>query len=574
MSEQNISMATSFSIFGVLIAAVFFINAGANANKLYFLGVIACILLVVVLLFIRKKLLFSIYYKRFINNWGKKEERKRNMNYLKNFFNMIQKKEAFFLDDQTWTDLNMDEVFGTIDRTITSPGEETLYSILRNIKLSEEPLLLRDKVINLFQSNEKIREEVAIELISVGRRKENEVPNLLWKELNVSTKYRPIFITFTLALLASAIGAVLLRSVTAIFLLMMVMVINNILHLKFKKDIGLYVSSLSYLGAIIKAAQKISNIETEELKEYKEILKEESKKVESLIKGAADLNRSEGVDLLADYFYATLLVEERRFFSALNYIKKYNEELRQLYLCIGELDALMTVASYRDGLTIYSKPEFKQEGKLFQAEDLIHPLLEKAVSNSINLDEKGIILTGSNMSGKSTFLRTLGVNAVLAQSIYTCRARSYKASFFKVMSSISPEDNLSGGKSYYFREAEALHRIIKECGEEHPLLCIIDEIFRGTNPLERVNASAEILAYIEKHNTLTIVATHDLELTEMLKDRYLCYYFSEDINEEGLVFDYKLKQGVSNTRNAVRLLKYLGYPEEIIEKTNERISNF
>ena len=176
------------------------------------------------------------------------------------------------------------------------------------------------------------------------------------------------------------------------------------------------------------------------------------------------------------------------------------------------------------------------------------------------------------MSGKSTFLRTIGLNALLAQTIYTCAAKSYKTSFFKIMTSISPEDNISSGKSYYFREAEALKRIISECSEDRPVLCIIDEIFRGTNPVERVNASAEILNYINKHNTLTLVATHDLELTEILKDEYLCCYFSEDINSDGLQFDYKLKYGICRTRNAVKLLKYLEYPEEIIQKTNERLA--
>ena len=240
-------------------------------------------------------------------------------------------------------------------------------------------------------------------------------------------------------------------------------------------------------------------------------------------------------------------------------------------MTIGEIDALLSVASYKNGLKSYSYPQFIDEGKYFQVKDIVHPLIEEAVANSVFMDNSGIVLTGSNMSGKSTFLRTIGVNAVLAQSIYLTTASFYKASFFKVMSSISPEDNIMGGKSYYFREAEALLRIIDEGAEDYPLLCIIDEIFRGTNPIERINASVEILNYLEKSNGLAIVATHDLELCEMVKEKFQMFYFCEDINEEGLSFDYKLKSGVCKTRNAVKLLKYLDYPEEIIESTNKRI---
>ena len=97
------------------------------------------------------------------------------------------------------------------------------------------------------------------------------------------------------------------------------------------------------------------------------------------------------------------------------------------------------------------------------------------------------------------------------------------------------------------------------------------EIFRGTNPVERISSSAEILSYINERNAIAIVATHDRELTDMLKDEYEFYYFSEDIDDNtGLSFDYKLKKGVSKTRNAIRLLEYIGYPNEIIQKSYKR----
>ncbi len=175
------------------------------------------------------------------------------------------------------------------------------------------------------------------------------------------------------------------------------------------------------------------------------------------------------------------------------------------------------------------------------------------------------------MSGKSTFLRMLGINIVFAQSFNFVLAENYEASFFNVVSSISPSDDVNAGKSYYMAEAESILRIIKATEKPLPIFCAIDEIFRGTNPVERIASSAEILKYINSKKAISIVATHDRELADILKDYYDFFYFSEDVNNsEGLSFDYKLKQGVSQTKNAIKLLKYIGYPDEIIENSFER----
>ena len=119
-------------------------------------------------------------------------------------------------------------------------------------------------------------------------------------------------------------------------------------------------------------------------------------------------------------------------------------------------------------------------------------------------------------------------------------------------------------------EAEALLRIIKALELNIPVFCPIDEIFRGTNPIERISASAEILKYINSKKSISIVATHDRELTEILKDNYEFFYFSEKVDNAGLKFDYKLKKGISKTRNAIKLLDFIGYPKEIIKSSYER----
>ena len=175
------------------------------------------------------------------------------------------------------------------------------------------------------------------------------------------------------------------------------------------------------------------------------------------------------------------------------------------------------------------------------------------------------------MSGKSTFLRMMGVNIIFAQSFYFVLAKEYSAPFFNIVSSISPNDDLTKGKSFFMAEVESILRIIKALEKDVPVFCPIDEIFRGTNPIERIAMSAEILTYLNNGKTISIVATHDRELTDILKENYDFYYFSENVDtNRGLSFDYKIKKGISQTRNAIKLLEYMGYPSEIIDRSYKR----
>lgn len=574
MNEDSISMTCAALSFFALIAAFIFGGIAANTkNPYYILGVVASFLLLFIITYIKGRLINVVNYRHFKEHWGNFEKRKRNFKSTQKFFELTRKEDDnFSIDDQTWSDLNMDELFQLIDRTVTSPGEEMLYKILREPELKEDGLLERNKVIKLFKDNPEIREKIGMELVKLGRMKDNGVYSIITKDFNVNYKYKYLFNFLAAAFLVSILTIPVFK-LKFIIIAGALFLANSLQHNKFKKDVESYINSLGYLNGIINTAKNISKINNDGIKHYTEILQRTSKGSSIIIKETAGLQASDGMrDPIIDLLYSVFLIEERKFFSSINDIKKYRDDLKELYKTLGELDALMSVASFREWIgDEYTEPQFINEENTIEAEEVYHPLVKDAVANSITLENKGIILTGTNMSGKSTFLRTIGVNALLAQTIYTCSAKSYKTSFFKIMTSISPEDNISSGKSYYFREAEALKRIINECGDE-PVLCIVDEIFRGTNPVERVNAAAEILNYISRHNTLTLVATHDLELTEILADKYSCYYFTEDINEEGLNFDYKIKEGVCKNRNAIKLLKYLEYPEEIIQKTNQRLS--
>ena len=185
-----------------------------------------------------------------------------------------------------------------------------------------------------------------------------------------------------------------------------------------------------------------------------------------------------------------------------------------------------------------------------------------------------VLLTGSNASGKSTFLKTVAINQILSQTVYTALAKSFETTFFNVMSSMALKDDIIGGQSYYIVEIRSLKRIIERMNEEVPLLVFIDEVLKGTNTLERIAASSRILLSLATSKSLCFAATHDIELTFILENYYKNYHFEEQVSENEVIFDYTLRDGRAVTRNAIKLLSILGYPDEIIESATQMAQNY
>ena len=172
------------------------------------------------------------------------------------------------------------------------------------------------------------------------------------------------------------------------------------------------------------------------------------------------------------------------------------------------------------------------------------------------------------MSGKSTLLRTVGITIVLAQTINTCLAASYDAPVLRVRSLMGRADDLIAGKSNYLVEASTIVEMLAAAGGP-PHLFLFDELFRGTNTIERIAAGAAVLLYLAGEAGrpgahIVIVATHDGELVDLLEGRYAPAHLSDSIGPDGLAFDYQLRQGPATTRNAIALLKLSGAPDLVV----------
>ena len=146
------------------------------------------------------------------------------------------------------------------------------------------------------------------------------------------------------------------------------------------------------------------------------------------------------------------------------------------------------------------------------------------------------------------FLKTIAINTILAQTVHTCIAKDYCGSFMKVLTSMALRDNLAGGESYYMVEIRSLKRILEECEKPEPVLCIVDEVLRGTNTIERIAASSQILHSLAKPKVLAMAATHDIELSYVLEKEYDNYHLRKRFRKMMWYLTIKLRTGRAMTR--------------------------
>ncbi|MGL5354484.1 MAG: MutS-related protein [Clostridium sp.] len=485
----------------------------------------------------------------------------------------FKEKDFCNIDNQTASDLNIDDIFKNISICTSTPGEQMLYYILRTPKLNNEDLISRNKIIEYLSNNGDVRSNLQVIITSIGKQHKGNIFSLFNTKKIVPKGKQLIFSIVGSIGLASLLSVVFLGFRGLLFIFP-VFIVCQIIHHDSSKEIDDEITSIGYLGGLIYSANKLSKIQCPDLSEDLCELQDLLKPVKNIANKTFFISDNSGTDALVEYFNILLLSKIRSYYSLVNTIKNNRESLIKIYSIVGKLDAYISIASYRERLDDYTYPNFVDSDKYLKLTDAIHPLILDGIPNTIELNKKGIILTGSNMSGKSTFMRTIGTNILLSQTIYTSLCSEYSGSFFKILSSLSISDDVMEGKSYYLGECNSLLRILNSINDKTPAFCIIDEIFKGTNPIERIASSKEILKYIMNRNALSIVATHDLELAETCDSKYYsCYYFCEDVDaKKGLTFDFKLREGICNSGNALKLLAFLGYPDEIVNNARKRIS--
>ncbi|MBO7451627.1 MAG: hypothetical protein J6U54_14785 [Clostridiales bacterium] len=296
--------------------------------------------------------------------------------------------------------------------------------------------------------------------------------------------------------------------------------------------------------------------------------KKVSEGLESLAKACA-ITRFRSQPLLAIVLNCLCLYDCFCADKLVNWAEKYGVSLEGNIKNLGVIESLMS-ASMVEVISAHScVPTFacddqdSPKNAYFKGTDMLHPLLDpsKAVSNSITIDSKIALITGSNMSGKTTLIRTIGVNAVLSYMGANALASSLEIGRMRVVSSMRIVDSMKEEMSTFKAELVRISNIVNAGREGRPLLFLIDEIFRGTNSADRTSGAMTVLKILSSDKIIGLMTTHDYALCDQAKTELsnICYYhFSETYDDEGIYFDYKLKDGVSNISNAKYLMKLVG----------------
>ncbi|CAN5201408.1 hypothetical protein BH09MYX1_BH09MYX1_62630 [soil metagenome] len=244
---------------------------------------------------------------------------------------------------------------------------------------------------------------------------------------------------------------------------------------------------------------------------------------------------------------------------------RYGGTLRAAFEALGALEALSSFAASAFENPEYAWPEIDAE-PCFVADALAHPLLGKKtrVANDVVLEGKGkaLLVTGSNMSGKSTLMRAVGVNVVLALAGAPVCAKKMRLGVVRLATSMRVEDSLAEGTSHFYAELLRLKLIVDESAKG-PVLFLLDEILHGTNSHERILGARAVVRDLLEHGALGAVSTHDLGLSDMeaeTPEMVKNVHFEEQVEGDKMTFDYKLRRGVVQSSNALRLMKALGLP--------------
>ncbi|NIG55642.1 DNA mismatch repair protein MutS [Chitinophaga sp. Cy-1792] len=507
---------------------------------------------------------------RIRQQWGKPKEGPFHFSRIRSFLDVNSGNDFQVLSDQTKADIDFDEVFCFADRTLTPVGQQYLYDLMSKPGNDAARLQLLEQQVSFFTNNTTERETAQVLLTALQNNDAAYISSLLEDDI----PSRPSWYNMVKVSLAAMLLMLVLSPFYPFLLigLPIPLFFNVFLHYWNKNNTARFIRSVPQLAVLMEQAHNLSG---HQLPFNNTAAIESLQRMKTFRRKSLFINFGHGEsgdDLtkvfayLLEYLKAFLLVEFFAFYALVDELRKRKPDILVLFNYIGSIDTCISIASLRAGDTHSCTPDFLPVSRTLEATKVCHPPIPGCVPNDITVNGKSVLITGSNMSGKTTFLRTIALNIILAQTIHTCFATSFRTPFFRLFSSIRIDDSLQDGRSYYFQEVEVMHSLIREVTPSAQNFYILDEVFKGTNTVERIAAASAILSYLNKYNNIVFVSTHDIELSAMLSADYELYHFSETVSEGQLSFDHKLKTGQLTTRNAIKLLEISGYPKEIIDQ--------
>lgn len=482
------------------------------------------------------------------------------------------------IDDISALDLDIDSIFKKFNISLSGPGTQYLYYLLRNPEYEKENLELFEKRVSFFCKNKDKALKARAFFLGVGSLKKADFFDVLDYFDTVESKKTIKEITLLCLSLLSIVGLFFIPT-PSLIVLISIFVFSIIDYYQARGMIEPYVLCFAYIINILKEAKKIKVSDFPENEDEINRLYEICNSMKSFEKASflvTGSSRNTGAgnpfDILADYLKMLLHIDIIKFYQMLDVLKKNKDQIEEIYIIIGKLETYVTIASLREALPYYCIP---QKGEGISFENLYHPLIEEPVKNSLT-QKNSVLITGSNASGKSTFLKTVALNTIFSKTIHTCFADSFAVDDYHVLSSMSCKDDLNNKDSYFMVEIKALKRIFDYMKQypDNKVMCFVDELLRGTNTVERIAACTQILKHLKDDNVLCFAATHDIELTDLLSKDFANYHFEEEVRDNDIYFNYLLRDGKATSKNAIKLLSIMGFSDDIVQKAQNQAGVF
>ena len=467
-------------------------------------------------------------------------------------------------------------LFQAINRTCTHIGKQTLARWMQEHLTQKELIELRQQGVRDMSERNEFREEFRITgLVNHGKTSDEEEIRR-WSE-SPSNLLHATWVKLTLwgvpliniALLAGGLTGIC--SISWFGLMFMLFVIISFAVIKkatfVQQTYGEKLKTLnSYAKLIALARQQVwKSAEVQQLIERLNI--DGHSPAEALMQLSKELDRLDlrNNQLLYVILEGSIFFQLRQVVRIERWKERYGHHLMQWLETVGELDALCSLGTFAYNHPDYSYPSISDKPFQFIATAMGHPLMpaEQCVKNDALIPSRPfyLIITGANMAGKSTYLRTIGVNYLLA--CIGCPVCCKQLTLYpaQLITSLRTSDSLTDNESYFFAELKRLKRIIDLLNEGHELFIILDEILKGTNSADKQKGSLDLIRQFMHLQTNGIIATHDLllgTLAEQFPDKIRNYCFEADIKENELSFSYKLREGVAQNMNACFLMKKMG----------------
>ena len=473
------------------------------------------------------------------------------------------------VDDQTWYDLALHKVFDQLNYTQSSIGAEALYQKMRLLTFQPDDSLR--ELEEFFERQPDLRLRVQVIMNQLGKKNHNMARSIvanpgnqdsrIYLSLYIFLACLPVLSLFFLPFFKIQAMSVLIASVTFNIIFSSIRNWSN----KTRLD------QVSYLVRLFASAEKLSRLALPKQEALKQAVQpfKKTKVISSILQSPTG---SSEMEIILIYLNFLFLIPQIAQVYIYNQVKSYQKEAQETINLLGEMEVAISLLRHKRDFELICQPHFSKEGGI-RGKSLYHPLIANPVVNDVSF-EKNMVISGDNASGKSTYLKMVAINCILAQGLGFAYGESFELPYGHVMTSMDVSDDIEVGDSYFITESKTILRMIENLKKPGFHYFFIDELFKGTNTIERIGAGLGIVRWLSGRNCLYMISSHDIELVVASGAVNDNYHFDSRYVDGKIVFDYHIKQGSAVTKNAVNTLKSLHFPSEITLTAQELIEQY